>query len=150
MDQAKRSTSVTSPCKNSRHNSICGRGGIGRHVGFRFQWATVQVQVLSPVPNRTQRNNASSRPVFLSGKTKTEPGGGWTIAAGGLWVRFFKISLRTHSFLGSECCNMADSVVLSYTNPTHPPFLTDPGTDSRRYAVTSICITGDCYETLSS
>ena len=28
----------------------CGRGGIGRHVGFRFQWATVQVQVLSPVP----------------------------------------------------------------------------------------------------
>ena len=30
----------------------CGRGGIGRHVGFRFQWATVQVQVLSPVPKK--------------------------------------------------------------------------------------------------
>ena len=28
----------------------CGRGGIGRHVGFRFQWISVQVQVLSPVP----------------------------------------------------------------------------------------------------
>ena len=25
---------------------ICGHGGIGRRAGFRFQWATVQVQVL--------------------------------------------------------------------------------------------------------
>ena len=33
-----------------RHNQICGRGEIGRHVGFRFQWISVQVQVLSPVP----------------------------------------------------------------------------------------------------
>ena len=27
-----------------------GYGGIGRHARFRFWWATVQVQVLSPVP----------------------------------------------------------------------------------------------------
>ena len=25
---------------------LCGHGGIGRRAGFRFQWATVQVQVL--------------------------------------------------------------------------------------------------------
>ena len=29
---------------------IGGYGGIGRHAGFRFQWATVQVQVLLPAP----------------------------------------------------------------------------------------------------
>ena len=29
---------------------IRGYGGIGRHAGFRFQWATVQVQVLLPAP----------------------------------------------------------------------------------------------------
>ena len=27
---------------------VCGHGGIGRRAGFRFQWATVQVQVLLP------------------------------------------------------------------------------------------------------
>ena len=27
---------------------LSGYGGIGRRAGFRFQWATVQVQVLSP------------------------------------------------------------------------------------------------------
>ena len=27
---------------------IRGYGGIGRHAGFRFQWATVQVQILLP------------------------------------------------------------------------------------------------------
>ena len=31
---------------------ICGRGETGRHVGFRFQCESVQVQVLSPVPKR--------------------------------------------------------------------------------------------------
>lgn len=30
---------------------ISGYGGIGRRVGFRFRWATVQVQLLLPVPN---------------------------------------------------------------------------------------------------
>ena len=34
----------------------CGRGGIGRHVGFRFQWATVQVQVLLPVPKNKREH----------------------------------------------------------------------------------------------
>ena len=29
---------------------ICGYGGIGRHAGFRFLWATVQVQALLPAP----------------------------------------------------------------------------------------------------
>ena len=28
----------------------CGYGGIGRRAGFRFQWATVQVQILLPAP----------------------------------------------------------------------------------------------------
>ena len=36
VDQAKRSTSVASPCKNQRHNSISGHGGIGRLGGFRY------------------------------------------------------------------------------------------------------------------
>ena len=31
---------------------IRGYGGIGRHAGFRFQWATVQVQVLLPAPKQ--------------------------------------------------------------------------------------------------
>ena len=31
---------------------IRGYGGIGRHAGFRFQWATVQVQVLLPAPEK--------------------------------------------------------------------------------------------------
>ena len=29
-----------------------GYGGIGRHARFRFWWATVQVQVLLPAPER--------------------------------------------------------------------------------------------------
>ena len=29
---------------------VCRRGGTGRRAGFRFQWETVQVQFLSPVP----------------------------------------------------------------------------------------------------
>ncbi len=36
--------------KTAAEFNKCGRGGIGRHVGFRFQWISVQVQVLSPVP----------------------------------------------------------------------------------------------------
>ena len=39
---------------------IRGYGGIGRHAGFRFQWATVQVQVLLPAPPR-QKNSAPFR-----------------------------------------------------------------------------------------
>ena len=35
VDQAKRSTSGTSPCKRKRHKRICGCGGIGRLGGFR-------------------------------------------------------------------------------------------------------------------
>ena len=47
-----------------RHNQICGRGGIGRHVGFRFQWISVQVQVLSPVPKEPTTFNRKL-PVLL-------------------------------------------------------------------------------------
>ena len=36
-----------------------GYGGIGRRAGFRFQWATVQVQVLLPAPR--QKNSAPFR-----------------------------------------------------------------------------------------
>ena len=50
----------------------CGRGGIGRHVGFRFQWATVQVQVLSPVPNKKERLSLS----FLFFNLSFEKGNG--------------------------------------------------------------------------
>ena len=60
MDQAKRPTSDTSPCKNQRYKRICGRGGIGRHVGFRFQWISVQVQVLSPVPEKNPHLSTTS------------------------------------------------------------------------------------------
>ena len=44
----------------------CGRGGIGRHVGFRFQWISVQVQVLSHVP----KGNAPQRGAFSFGLRK--------------------------------------------------------------------------------
>ena len=30
----------------------CGYGGIGRRAGFRFLWATVQVQLLLSAPNK--------------------------------------------------------------------------------------------------
>ena len=32
-------------------NKICGYGGIGRRAGFRFQWETVQVQLLLAAPS---------------------------------------------------------------------------------------------------
>ena len=35
---------------NMMYTNTSGCGGIGRRAGFRFQWATVQVQVLLPVP----------------------------------------------------------------------------------------------------
>ena len=38
---------------------MCGYGGIGRHAGFRFQWATVQVQVLLPAPKRRESERDS-------------------------------------------------------------------------------------------
>lgn len=34
----------------------CGCDEIGRHVGFRFQCESVQVQVLSSAPNSTNPN----------------------------------------------------------------------------------------------
>ncbi len=41
-----------SPQADSYLNLISGCGGIGRHARFRFWWATVQVQVLSPAVRR--------------------------------------------------------------------------------------------------
>lgn len=35
---------------------IGGYGGIGRRVGFRFRWATVQVQLLLPAPSLNSLN----------------------------------------------------------------------------------------------
>ena len=32
--------------------NICGYGGIGRRAGFRFRWATVQVQILLSAPEK--------------------------------------------------------------------------------------------------
>lgn len=34
-------------------SQLCGYGGIGRHAGFRFLWATVQVRPLLPAPKST-------------------------------------------------------------------------------------------------
>ena len=40
---------------------LCGHGGIGRRAGFRFQWATVQVQVLlAALPFKSYTNPAES------------------------------------------------------------------------------------------
>ncbi len=36
-------------------DAMCGYGGIGRRAGFRFQWETVQVQVLLATPNANKR-----------------------------------------------------------------------------------------------
>ena len=54
VDQAIRSTSGASPCKNQRCKRICGCGGIGRLIGFRFQRASVQVRVLSSAPEKAE------------------------------------------------------------------------------------------------
>ena len=32
--------------KGGLQYNLCGYGGIGRRAGFRFQWETVQVQIL--------------------------------------------------------------------------------------------------------
>ena len=40
---------------------ICARGGIGRHDGFRFHCASVQVQVLSGAPLRNDLWMSGSR-----------------------------------------------------------------------------------------
>ena len=61
VDQAKCSTSGTSPCKNQRLKRICGRGGIGRLGGFRFLCESVQVRVLSPAPKK----EGAKAPSFL-------------------------------------------------------------------------------------
>ena len=52
-------------------SAIRGYGVIGRRVGFRFGWATVQVQVLLPVPSKTRDLFIKSR-VFESKPTGTE------------------------------------------------------------------------------
>ena len=70
VDQAKCSTSGTSPCKNQRLKRICGRGGIGRLGGFRFLCESVQVRVLSPAPYRvfiTDLTVADTRFFFFAG-----------------------------------------------------------------------------------
>ena len=59
VDQGKRSTSGTSPCKNQRYNSICGHGGIGRLGGFRFHCESVQVRVLLPAPKKERPKGLS-------------------------------------------------------------------------------------------
>ena len=40
------------PTTKKRKSPHCGRGGIGRLIGFRFQRESVQVRVLSPAPYR--------------------------------------------------------------------------------------------------
>ena len=36
-------------------NMVCGYGGIGRHVGLRNQWETMQVRVLLSAPDKGLR-----------------------------------------------------------------------------------------------
>ena len=50
--------------------SICGYGGIGRRAGFRFQWATVWVQIPLPVPSRSRHHIACSD-FFLKVRART-------------------------------------------------------------------------------
>ena len=51
-------TATGRPCFFLRlHNQICGCGGIGRLIGFRFQRASVQVRVLSSAPTRRGRHS---------------------------------------------------------------------------------------------
>ena len=54
-------------------NYICGCGGIGRLIGFRFQRASVQVRVLSSAPN----NKEEAKPplcylVIENSRTRTD------------------------------------------------------------------------------
>ena len=48
--------------------NICGHGGIGRLGGFRFHCESVQVRVLLPAPNKTERSFDLS---FLFGTIRT-------------------------------------------------------------------------------
>ena len=43
----------------------CGYGGIGRHAGFRFQWATVQVRILLPAFANFEKGSALEALPFL-------------------------------------------------------------------------------------
>ena len=58
---------------------ISGCGGIGRHARFRFWWATVQVQVLSPAL-RKGVSGSCPRPLFS------------------VWVETLNLSSRSSSF----------------------------------------------------
>ena len=68
-DQALRSASVPRRVKTEGNKIatggpaayICARGGIGRHDGFRFHCASVQVQVLSGAPLRNDLWMSGSR-----------------------------------------------------------------------------------------
>ena len=37
-------------------NVFCGYGGTGRRAGFRFQWETVEVQILLAAPKKANRS----------------------------------------------------------------------------------------------
>ena len=52
------------------NNIICGCGGIGRLIGFRFQRASVQVRVLSSAPNIKEGASAPSF-IFLLSRCRT-------------------------------------------------------------------------------
>ena len=64
------------------NNIICGCGGIGRLIGFRFQRASVQVRVLSSAPNIREGASAPSFIFLLSrSRTRTHSSGTvrWTV-----------------------------------------------------------------------
>ena len=42
----------------------CGYGGIGRRAGFRFLWATVQVQLLLSAPSHNSLNFFTVKRMF--------------------------------------------------------------------------------------
>ncbi len=97
-----------------RSNRISGCGGIGRHARFRFWWATVQVQVLSPAL-RKGVSGSCPRPLFsvwvetlnLSSRSRLRLGRSRTNVHWTLWVF---VSLRS---VQSKC-------PLDILHPCHP------------------------------
>ena len=95
---------------------ICGYGGIGRHDGFRFHWATVQVQVLLPAPRRSKLCIACSDLFYKSERAHAAAppfqtatamlGCGLGPPLRGSFVFSWKISILTvHSRIKGNCEN---------------------------------------------
>ena len=50
---------------STAQNVFCGYGGTGRRAGFRFQWETVEVQILLAAPIPTKANQSFYDDLFF-------------------------------------------------------------------------------------